>query len=131
MIVLKDQKIARNPIAKVFAAQQLKKRMVDQRIKLFVLEEGQDARDQILPISDSVFIVAYAYEMLEQKDTVNYRKLRSAMQVLTDCAERSFTWRINDTITIDNAIGICVDNWTKIPSVTLQKAMNHILGTMK
>jgi hypothetical protein len=131
MIVLKDQKIARNPIAKVFAAQQLKKRMVDQRIQLFMLEEGQDARDQILPISDSVFIVAYAYEMMEQKDTVNYRKLRSAMQVLTDCAERGFTWRINDTITIDNAIGICVDNWTKIPSVTLQKAMNHILGTMK
>ena len=131
MIVLKDQNVARNPIAKVFAAQQLKKRMVDQRIKLFVLEEGQDARDQILPISDSVFIVACAYEMMGQKDTVNYRKLRSAMQVLTDCAERGFTWRINDTITIDNAIGICVDNWTKIPSVTLQKAMNHILGKMK
>ena len=131
MIVLKDQNVARNPIAKVFAAQQLKKRMVDQRIKLFVLEEGQDARDQILPISDSVFIVACAYEMMGQKDTVNYRKLRSAMQVLTDCAERGFTWRINDTITIDNAIGICVDNWTKIPSVTLQKAMTHILGTMK
>jgi len=131
MIVLKDQNVARNPIAKVFAAQQLKKRMVDQRIKLFVLEEGQDARDQILPISDSVFIVACAYEMMGQKDTVNYRKLRSAMQVLTDCAERGFTWRINDTITIDNAIGICVDNWTKIPSVTLQKAINHILGKMK
>ena len=131
MIVLKDQNVARNPIAKVFAAQKLKKRMVDQRIQLFMLEEGQDARDQILPISDSVFIVACAYEMMGQKDTVNYRKLRSAMQVLTDCAERKFTWQASDAVTIDNAIGICVDNWTKIPSVTLQKAMTHILGTMK
>jgi hypothetical protein len=131
MIVLKDQKIARNPVAKAIAAQQLKKRMVDQRIHLFMLEENEDARAQIMPISDSVFIVACAYEMMEQKDTVNYRKLRSAMQVLTDCAERGFIWRTSDAVTIDNAIGICVDNWTKIPSVTLQKAMTHILGTMK
>jgi hypothetical protein len=105
--------------------------MVDQRIHLFMLEENEDARAQIMPISDSVFIVACAYEMMEQKDTVNYRKLRSAMQVLTDCAERGFIWRTSDAVTIDNAIGICVDNWTKIPSVTLQKAMTHILGTMK
>jgi hypothetical protein len=131
MIVIKEKNVARNPVARAIAAQQLKKRMIDQRIQLFMLEEDQDARDQILPISDSVFIVAYAHEILGQKDTVNYRKLRSAMQVLTDCAERKFTWRTSDAITIDNAIGICVDNWTKIPSVTLQKAMNHILGTMK
>jgi hypothetical protein len=131
MIVLKDQKIARNPVAKAIAAQQLKKRMVDQRIQLFMLEEGEDAKAQIMPISDAVFIMAYAFELMGKEQSTEHRKLRSAMLVLVACSERKFIWHKVDAITIDNAIDICVKEWTKVPSVTLQKAMNHILGTMK
>lgn len=131
MIVLKDQKIARNPVAKAIAAQQLKKRMVDQRIQLLMLDEGQDARAQIMPISDADFIMAYAFELTGKEKSIEHRKLRSAMLVLIACSERKFIWHKADAITIDNAIDICVTEWTKVPSVTLQKAMNHILGTMK
>jgi hypothetical protein len=131
MIVLKDQKIARNPVAKAIAAQQLKKRMVDQRIQLFMLDDGEDATAQIMPISDAVFIMAYAFELINKEQSIEHRKLRSAMLVLVACSERKFIWHKADAITIDNAIDICVKEWTKIPSVTLQKAMNHILGTMK
>ena len=131
MIVLKDQKIARNPVAKAIAAQQLKKRMVDQRIQLLMLDEGEDARAQIMPISDAVFIMAYAFELMGKEQSIEHRKLRSAMLVLVACSERKFIWHKADAITIDNAIDICVKEWTKVPSVTLQKAMNYILGTMK
>jgi hypothetical protein len=131
MIVLKDRKIARNPVARAVAAQQLKKRMVDQRIQLFMLEEGVDARSSILPISDAVFIMSYALELVKQEDSSDYRKLKSAMLVLVNCSERKFVWHKADTITIDNAIEICVNRWTQIPTDKLHHAMNHILGTMK
>lgn len=131
MIVLKDQKIARNPIARAVAAQQLKKRMVDHRIQLFMLDEGVDAKEHIMPISDSIFIMAYALQLDGKEDSIEHRKLRSAMLVLVDCSERRFIWHKADTITIDNAIDICVSNWTKVPSKTLQDAMNHILGTIR
>lgn len=131
MIVLKDRNVARNPVARAIAAQQLKKRMVDHRIQLLMLDEGVDAREHILPISDSVFIMAYAFELDGKEDWLEYRKLRSAMLVLVSCSERKFIWRKADAITIDNAIDICVNNWTKVPSETLQHAMNHILGTIK
>jgi hypothetical protein len=131
VIVLKEQKVARNPVARAVAAQQLKKRMIDHRIQLFMLDEGADARAHIMPISDAVFIMAYAFELIKDEDSIEYRKLRSAMLVLVACSERKFTWRKIDTITIDNAIDICVNKWTKIPSDILQQAMNHILGTIK
>ena len=131
MIVMKDQKIARNPVARAVAAQKLKERMVDQRIQLFMLDEGVDARANILPISDAVFVMSYALELVNQKESTDYRKLKSAMKVLAECSERKFAWHRADAITIDNAIQITVDRWIKIPTNTLHEAMTHILGTMK
>lgn len=131
MIVLKDRNVARNPVARAIAAQQLKKRMVDHRIQLLMLDEGVDARAHILPISDSVFIMAYALELDGKEKSIEHRMLRSAMLVLVACSERKFIWHKADAITIDNAIKICVNNWTKVPSETLQEAMNYILGTIK
>lgn len=131
MIVLREKNIARNPIARAIAAQQLKAKMLDQRIQLLMLDEGVDAQANILPISDAVFVMAYAYELMKKKNSVEYRKLKSAMLTLTTCSERKFKWHKADAITIDNAIGICVDNWAKVPHDLLQHSINHILGTMK
>ena len=131
MIVLKNKNIAKNPIARAVYSQQLQKRMLDQRIELFMLDEGADACASILPISDAVFVMAYAYELMKKEDCVEYRKLKSAMLTLTNCSERKFIWHKADAITIDNAIGICVDNWKKVPHDLLQHSINHILGTIK
>lgn len=131
MIVLKDRNVARNPVARAIAARQLKKRMVDQRIQLLMLDEDEDARENILPISDAIFVMAYALELVNDMESTDYRKLKSAMLVLVACSERKFAWRKADAITIDNAIQITVERWIKIPTNTLHDAMTHILGTMK
>jgi hypothetical protein len=96
-----------------------------------MLDEGVDAKEHIMPISDSIFIMAYALQLDGKEDSTEHRKLRSAMLVLVDCSERRFIWHKADAITIDNAIDICVSNWTRVPSDTLQEAMNHILGTIR
>lgn len=131
MIVLRERNVAKNPVARAIAAQQLKKKMLDHRIQLLMLDDGVDARAHILPISDAVFVMAYAYQLMKKEDSVEFRKLRSAMLTLTECSERKFIWRKIDAITIDNAIGICVDNWRTVPHDLLQHSINHILGTMK
>jgi hypothetical protein len=131
VIVLKDRNVARNPVARAIAAQQLKKRMVDQRIQLLMLDEDENARENILPISDAIFVMAYALELVNDMESTDYRKLKSAMLVLVACSERKFAWRKADAITIDNAIQITVERWIKIPTNTLHDAMTHILGTMK
>lgn len=128
MIKLMDRNVARNPVARAIAKQQLKQAMLDMRIALLMMEEGAEVSQHILTISDSIFVVGTSYEMMGWEDTPEFRKLRSAMNLLTECAQTKFKWRKEWAITIDNAIDICSQNWTKIPSTTFQRAMTHILG---
>ena len=128
MIVLKDKNVARNPIARAIAKQKLKQSMLDMRIHLLMMDDGTPCQTEILTISDAIFVMACCYEFTGQKDSVEFRKLRSAMNVLTECSEKGFKWRSEWAMTIDNAIHICSENWTKIPSTTFQRAMKHILG---
>lgn len=128
MIKLMDRNVARNPVARAIAKQQLKQAMLDMRIALLLMEDGENVQEHVLTISDSIFVVAAAYEMMGWQDTPEFRKLRSGMSVLTECSEKGFKWRKEWAITVDNAIDICSQNWTKIPSTTFQRAMKHILG---
>lgn len=128
MIVLKDRNIARNPVARAIAKQQLKQSMLDMRIHLFMMDDGESCQSEILTISDAIFVMACCYEFMDQEDSVEFRKLRSAMKVLQECSEKQFKWNRDWAITIDNAIDICSENWTKIPSTIFQRAMKHILG---
>lgn len=128
VIVTKPKNVARNPVARAVAKKQLKDAMLNMRIALLMMDDGDDVRDHILTISDSVFVVAESYALMGQEDSPEYRKLKSCMKVLTDCSERGFKWKTEWAITVDNAIDICSENWTKIPSVTFQQAMKNILG---
>jgi hypothetical protein len=128
MIKLLDRNIARNPVARAIAKQQLKEAMLDMRIALLLMDEGDSCHEHVLTISDSIFVVAAAYEMMKRQDSLEFRKLRSAMSILTNCSETGFKWKKEWAITIDNAIDICSENWTKIPSNIFQQAMKQILG---
>lgn len=65
MIVLKDRNIARNPVARAIAKQQLKQSMLDMRIRLMMMDEGEDCHDAILTISDAIFVMACCYEFMK------------------------------------------------------------------
>ena len=128
MIVLKDRNIARNPVARAIAKNQLRQSMLDMRIRFMMMDDGESCQSEILTISDAIFVMACCYEFMKNEDSVEFRKLKSAMNVLTQCSESNFKWNREWAMTIDNAIDICSENWTKIPSITFQRAMKHILG---
>ena len=129
MIVYRSKNVARNPVARAVAKDRLKKMMLDSQIHLFMLDEGDNAASMVLPISDGIFVMAEAYSLSKKEDTPEYRKLKSAMNVLQECAERQFKWHTMDAITINNAIQICVDHWTEIKSNVFHQAIQNILGS--
>lgn len=128
MIVLKDRNVARNPVARAIAKQKLKQNMLDMRIHFLMMDDGTPCQSEVLTISDAIFVMACCYEFMKQEQCVEFRKLRSAMRILEECSETGFKWRREWAMTIDNAIDICSENWTKIPSIIFQRAMKHILG---
>jgi hypothetical protein len=128
VIRLYPRNIARNPVARAIAKKELREVMLETKIKLFYKDDGDDVRDEVLGISDGVFVIAQCYVDMKWQDTPEFRKLRSAMAVLTECSEKQFKWDKSWTITVNNAIDICVDKWTKIPSVVFQESMKKVLG---
>lgn len=128
MIVLKNQHVARNPVARAIAKKRLRQSMLDVRIKFLMMSPNEDCREEVLTISDSILVIAACYEMQGKSESVEFRKLKSSMNILSQCSETGFKWNPDWAITIDNAIDICQENWTKIPSTVFQKAMKTILG---
>lgn len=123
MIFWRDRNIARNPIARALIKQEMKKAMLDMRIYLLMLEDGESAHDAIMTISDSIHVVARCYEIMEKQDSVEFRKLLSALSIMRECSYNKFIWKRSYAITMDNAINICSENWTKIPSKIFQEGM--------
>lgn len=128
MIIIKEKNVARNPVARAIAKQKLRQSMLDMRIHLLMMDKGTACQEEILTISDAIFVMACCYELLGKKDSVDFRMLKSAMNILTECSETGFKWNPEWAITIDNAINICQEKWTKIPPTVFHEGMTTILG---
>lgn len=125
-IVKTKKHIARNPVAKAIAKNKLKSSITDHRIGCFMLENGENCYSEAYAMSQAIFVMLFSYEDLNQTDSVEYRKLKSAGVILVDCAQNGWKWNKEWSITLDNAMEICQENWTKIPSDVLQKSMEKM-----
>ena len=116
------KKTALNPVARAVAKQKLRGSVLDQRIKLFYLEDNQDCAEEAQAISFFVYAILLCME--EQKtDSVEFRKLKSAANILYELSNNGFKWKRIYAVTLDNALEICEDQWAKIDPHKLQQAI--------
>lgn len=115
---------ALNPIARAVAKKKLESSMRDHRISILMLDEGEDASSEVTASSVPIYAIIFSLDELNKTDSVEYRKLKSAGNILLECAENKFKWRRDWAVTIDNALEICQEQWSKIPPKTLQKAIS-------
>jgi hypothetical protein len=117
---------ASNPIARAYAVKRMKEAVVSHRISIFMLDEDQSAESEITATSLPVFAMMYCLEELKEEESIEYRKLKSAVNVLLECSGNGFKWKRNYAITLDNALGIAQDRWGKIPQDLLSRAVNYL-----
>jgi hypothetical protein len=120
--------LLKNPVYRAITKKHLKDAMLDMRIHLLMLDEGQDCSMEILTITDSIHVIAGCFEIMGKQESREFRMLKSAMSVMRECSETGFKWNRNWAITMDNAIDICSDHWSKIPSPIFQQAVDEVLG---
>ena len=118
-----------NPVARAIAKQKLKESITSHRISIFLLDEDEDASSEMVATSLPVYAMMTCFEELKQKDSVEYRKLKSAGNILLRCSESGFKWKREYAVTIDNALEICQEQWTRIPPQTLNRATNALTST--
>lgn len=122
----KGKSLSKNPIARAYAIKKLKDAVVSHRISIFMLDEGCDASSELTATALPVFAIMYCLEKQKKEDSIEYRKLKSAVNVLLSCAQGEFSWKKEYAITIDNALDIAQNEWGKIPPELLGRAIDHL-----
>jgi len=117
---------ASNPVARAYALQKMKAAVRSHRISIFLMDEDEEAESAIVATSLPVFAMMFCLEELKQEDSVDYRKLKSAVNVLLECSGNGFKWKRDYAITLDNALGIAQDRWGKIPKELLGRAIDYL-----
>lgn len=117
---------ASNPIARAYALKKMKEAVVGHRISIFLMDDGEDAESATVATSLPVFAMMYCLEDLKEEDSVDYRKLKSAVNVLLECSGNGFKWKRDYAITLDNALGIAQDRWGKVPKELLGRAVDYL-----
>ena len=117
---------ASNPIARAYGIKKMKDAVVSHRISVFLMEDDEYAESAMIATSLPVFAMMFCLEELKEEDSVDYRKLKSAVNVLLECSGNSFKWKRDYAITLDNALGIAQDRWGKIPKELLGRAVNYL-----
>jgi hypothetical protein len=121
-----DRNTGMNPVARAIAKQKLKDSITSHRISIFLLDDGEDAASEMVATSLPVYAMMTCYEELKKTESVEYRKLKSAGNILLQCSESGFKWKREFAITIDNALQICQDEWTRVPPKVLNQAINTL-----
>ena len=117
---------ASNPIARAYGIKKMKDAVVSHRISVFLMEDDEYAESAMIATSLPVFAMMFCLEELKEEDSVDYRKLKSAVNVLLECSGNSFKWKRDYAITLDNALGIAQDRWGKIPKELLGRAIDYL-----
>lgn len=117
---------ASNPIARAYGIKKMKDAVVSHRISVFLMEDDEYAESAMIATSLPVFAMMFCLEELKEEDSVDYRKLKSAVNVLLECSGNGFKWKRDYAITIDNALGIAQDRWGKIPKELLGRAVDYL-----
>ena len=113
-----------NPIGRAIAKERLRRTAVDHRIGMMMLVEGEYAASEAIAMSFIIHALLACFEDMKETESVDFRMLKSGAKVLEELSKRGFAWRKADTVTLDNAMEICVKRWAGIDPSLLQKHIN-------
>lgn len=122
----KPKKKNLNPVALAYMKQKLKSAITTHRVSIFLLNEDENCNSNLTATSLPVFVMIYCLEKLGLEDSVDYRKLKSAVNVLLECSANEFKWKKRYAITIDNALEIYVRRAPSIDPALMSQAIQHL-----
>lgn len=113
-----------NPVARAVAKAKVKQAMTDHRISLLMLDDGEDCFSEMFTSGKAIFIIGHCLEEMGLTDSPDFRKIRSAMNICVECSN-DWKWKKEWAITIDNALQIAQDQWSKVDPDLLRKAIDQ------
>jgi len=117
-----------NPLVHKVALNNLRQKVVDMRIQLLMLDDGESCATHVLLLNQQITVLSLALEARQMQDSEPYQALAAAHGVFRACAEGGFKWNKSDAMVVDQALGVFLE-WTgKLPVAELVEATRKMLA---
>jgi hypothetical protein len=118
-----------NPIARAVARENLRKSVLDQKIHLYFLKDGDQCRDVV----GSIFLLMTAFVLAASRDEnidSDAREVRILKGAISACDQMLSTdsYRTANTTTLDLALDCAVDLSKQVDHVLFNEAWNEVAG---
>ena len=120
---------AMNPIARAVARENLRKSVLDQKIHLYFLKDGDQCRDVV----GAIFLLMTAFVLAASRDEnidSDAREVRILKGAISACDQMLSTdsYRTANTTTLDLALDCAVDLSKQVDHVLFNEAWNEVTG---
>ena len=102
--VVTDQHVARNPVARAIARQQLTTAVRDFATRLYLLADGEPVQADGLAAARVLAVAIRVCEMRGQQDSPACRVMRGGLEAVVQLSARRWAWRRADASALDTAI---------------------------
>jgi hypothetical protein len=118
-----------NPIARAVARENLRKSVLDQKIHLYFLKDGDQCRDVV----GSIFLLMTAFVLAASRDEnidSDAREVRILKGAISACDQMLSTdsYCTANTTTLDLALDCAVDLSKQVDNVLFNEAWNEVAG---
>ena len=121
--------IARNPIARAIANNNLASSVRTFQTRLYLLDDGEDCEGDAVAAMQVLAVVSTALDQTGETETPDARVIRGGMSCLAQIAQRGFLWRTGDAGAIDAALTRSVAEYKRLPAVTINHAWRVVMAT--
>lgn len=123
------KQVGLNPVAQAVARQHLKKTVLDQKIQLYLLQDGTPCNDILIPM----MLVLTAFALAAERDRAvgpDVREVRILKGALSACGQMitDNSYRQTNTTTLDVALDCAVELSTRLDPALFNAAWNEVSG---
>lgn len=121
--------VGMNPIARAVAHENLRKSVIDQKIELYLLNEGAECKNILIPIFMlmTAFLISASRDKTVGSDIREIRILKGAVSACEQMITNN-SYRHTNTITLDVALDCAIDLSKRVDPVLFNTAWNEVSG---
>ena len=124
-----SKQVGLNPVARAVARENLKKTVLDQKIQLYMLQDGAPCNDIVIPM----MLVLTAFVLAAERDRAvgpEVREVRILRGAISACEQMitNNSYRQVNTTTLDVALDCAVDLSKRLAPALFNAAWNQVSG---
>lgn len=119
--------VARNPVARAIARQRITSAMLDFRLRLYQIDDGEHVPADGLTAARVLAVAIRVAELRGQSDGADCRVMRGGLEAMVALSARRWRWRCADAPALDSALTRALQVYRGASAVEQQRAYAFVM----